>query len=67
MTNFVDQGCPSAGTAVDYSVPQVPKGVTLYTGNYIVAKVNGMRKLLTSAQLTQYLDNGDEVEVVPLP
>jgi len=63
----VDQGCPSAGTAQDYSVPQQPSGQTLYTGNYIVAKVNGTRQLLTSAQLQQHLNNGDDVEVVNLP
>jgi len=58
----------SAGSAVDYSVPQQqPSGQTLYTGNYIVAKVNGYRQLLTSAQLQQMLDNGEDVEVVNLP
>jgi hypothetical protein len=57
----------SAGTAVDYSVPSQPSGQTLYMGNYIVAKVNGYKMLLTSAQFQQHLDNGDTVEVVNLP
>lgn len=57
----------SAGTAMDYSVPSTPTGKSLYTGNYIVAKVNGYRMLITSAQLQQYLNNGDDVEVVNLP
>jgi hypothetical protein len=57
----------SAGTAVDYSVPSLPSGQTLYTGNYIVAKVNGYRQMLTSAQYQQHVDNGDTVEVVNLP
>ncbi|MGB8780552.1 MAG: hypothetical protein WCD81_07885 [Candidatus Bathyarchaeia archaeon] len=57
----------SAGTAQDYSIPQQPTGKTLYTGNYIIAKVNGYRMLITDAQLQQYLDNGDDVEVVNLP
>jgi hypothetical protein len=56
--------CSSAGTAVDLSVPWHPKGRTLYTGNYIVAYVNGDRQLLTSAQLHQFLRNGDEVVIV---
>jgi hypothetical protein len=66
MTPF-DQGVPSTGTAIDWSVPKHPKGQTLYTDNYIVAKVNGMQQLLTSAQLQQHLIAGDEVEMVPLP
>jgi hypothetical protein len=65
--NFVDQGSPSAGTAVDWSVPLHPKGKTLYTGNYIVAKVNGMKQMLTSAQYEQHILAGDDVEVVSLP
>jgi len=57
----------SAGTAVDYSVPSQPSGQSLYTGNYIVARVNRYRMLLTSQQYQQYVDNGYDVEVVPLP
>jgi len=57
----------SAGTARDFSVPSQPSGQSLYTGNYIVARVNGYRMLLTSKQYQQYIDNGYDVEVVPLP
>jgi hypothetical protein len=67
MSNFVDQGNPSTGTAIDWSVPRHPKGQTLYTGNYIVATINGYQQLLTSAQLQQHLIAGDDVEIVGLP
>ena len=33
-------------------------------GNYIVAKVNSVKKVLTSAELNQLLENGYDVEVV---
>jgi len=33
-------------------------------GNYIVAKVNGVKMVLTSTELQQLLDNGYDVEVV---
>jgi hypothetical protein len=33
-------------------------------GNYIVAKINGVKMVLTSAQLQQLLDDGYDVEVV---
>jgi hypothetical protein len=33
-------------------------------GNYIVAKVNGVKMVLTSAELQQLINNGYDVEVV---
>jgi hypothetical protein len=55
----------SSGSAVDFTLPlKPPSGQTLYTGNYIVAKVNGYRMLLTSAQLHEYVRNGDDLIVV---
>jgi len=33
-------------------------------GNYIVAKVNGVKQVLTSAELQQLINNGYDVEVV---
>jgi hypothetical protein len=33
-------------------------------GNYIVAKVNGVKMVLTSAELKQLMDNGYDVEVI---
>jgi len=33
-------------------------------GNYIVAKVNGVKMVLTSAELKQLMDNGYDVEVL---
>jgi hypothetical protein len=33
-------------------------------GNFVIAKVNGVRMVLTSAELQQLLDNGYDVEVV---
>lgn len=33
-------------------------------GNYIVAKVNGAKTVLTSAEFQQLLDNGYDVEVI---
>jgi hypothetical protein len=33
-------------------------------GNYIVAKVNGTKKVLTSAELQQLINDGYDVEVV---
>lgn len=33
-------------------------------GNYIVAKVNSVKMVLSSAELQQLLDNGYDVEVV---
>ena len=33
-------------------------------GNFIVAKVNGVKQVLTSAELKQLLDNGYDVEVI---
>jgi len=32
-------------------------------GNYIVTKVNGVKMVLTSAELQQLLDNGYDVEI----
>jgi hypothetical protein len=33
-------------------------------GNYIVAKVNNVKMVLTSAELKQLTDNGYDVEVI---
>jgi len=33
-------------------------------GNYIVAKVNGTKTVLTGAEFQQLLDNGYDVEVI---
>lgn len=33
-------------------------------GNYIVAKVNSVKMVLTSAELQQFIDDGYDVEVV---
>jgi hypothetical protein len=33
-------------------------------GNFIVAKVNGVKQVLTSAELQQLINNGYDVEVV---
>jgi hypothetical protein len=36
----------------------------LLHGNYILAKVNRMKMVITSEQLREYLDNGYDVEVL---
>jgi hypothetical protein len=36
----------------------------LMHGNYTVAKVNGVKMVLTSAELQQLLDDGYDVEVI---
>jgi hypothetical protein len=55
----------SAGTSlIDFSVPWTPKGKTLYTGNYIVAKVEGQKLVLSSRELQQLFDDGYDVEVL---
>jgi hypothetical protein len=56
----------SAGIGlIDCSLPQTSgEPRTLYGGNYIVAKVNSVRMVLTSAELQQLMDNGYDVEVV---
>ena len=33
-------------------------------GNYIIAKVNNVKMVLTSAELKQLMDNGYDVEIV---
>jgi hypothetical protein len=33
-------------------------------GNFIVAKVNGVKQVLTSAEMQQLINNGYDVEVV---
>jgi len=38
-------------------------GHVLGKGNYVVAKVNGVKMVLTSAELQQMLDNGYDVEI----
>jgi hypothetical protein len=55
----------TVGTSLlDFSVPWTPKGKTLYTGNYVVAKVEGQKLVLTSTELQQLLDNGYDVEIL---
>ena len=56
----------SAGTALlDFSAPQEATNTqTLFGGNYIIAKVNSVKQVLTSGQLQQLLDNGYDVEVI---
>ena len=39
-------------------------GHVLGKGNFIVAKVNGAKMVLTSAELQQLLDNGYDVEIL---
>jgi len=39
-------------------------GKIIGKGNYIVAKVNGVKMVLTSSELRWFLDNGYDVEVV---
>lgn len=59
------QSAVSAGSGVlDFSVPRMPKEKTLYTGNYVVAKVEGQKLVLSSTELQQYLDNGYDIEVL---
>jgi hypothetical protein len=59
------QSAISAGTGVlDFSVPWHPKERTLYTGNYVVAKVEGQKLVLSSVELQQLLNNGVDVEVL---
>jgi hypothetical protein len=59
------QSAVSAGTSLlNFSVPSTPKEKTLYTGNYVVAKVEGQKLVLSNAELQQLLDNGYDVEVL---
>jgi hypothetical protein len=55
----------SAGSAsLDFSVPWHPQEKSLYTGNYVVARVEGQKLVLTSEELKQYLRAGYDVEVL---
>jgi hypothetical protein len=36
----------------------------LMHGNYILAKINRVKMVITSAQLQEYLDKGYDVEVI---
>jgi hypothetical protein len=55
----------SAGSSVlDFSVPWKPKEKTLYTGNYVVAKVEGQKLVLASIELQRLIDSGYDVEVL---
>jgi hypothetical protein len=40
---------------------------TLYTGNYVLAKVEGEKLVLSAAELQQYLDDGYDVEILGYP
>ena len=55
----------SAGSGVlDFSVPWKPKQKTLYTGNYVIARVEGQKLVLSSQELQRLLDAGYDVEVI---
>ena len=56
----------SAGSSLVYfdSPPTYGQPGTLYGGNYVIARVEGQKMVLTSAQLQQYLANGYDVEVL---
>lgn len=57
----------SAGSAFDLSLPSRAYGTRqLWGGNYIVARVNGVKTILTSQEYQQHIDNGDDVVVFPL-
>jgi len=36
----------------------------LWHGNYIVAKINRVKMVITGEQLKEYIDNGYDVEVI---
>jgi hypothetical protein len=59
-------GDPQTYGPYDFSVPSGGTGLTrtVYGGNYVIAKVNGVKQVLTSTELQNYLDNGYDVEVV---
>jgi hypothetical protein len=58
----------SAGTALlNFSAPWRPREKTLYTGNYVVAKVEGEKLVLSAAELQQLLDDGYDVEILGYP
>jgi hypothetical protein len=58
----------SAGTALlNFSVPWTPKEKTLYTGNFVVAKVEGQKLVLSNVELQQLLDDGYDVEILGYP
>jgi hypothetical protein len=49
----------------DFSTPDQSYGNhILYGGNYIVARVNGAKVVLTSAELRKLLDKGEDVLVL---
>jgi len=55
----------STGSGVlDFSVPWKPKERTLYAGNYVVAKVEGQKMVLSSRELQNYVNSGYDVEVL---
>jgi hypothetical protein len=62
------QSAVSAGTSLlNFSVPWTPREKTLYTGNFVVAKVEGQKLVLSSVELQQLLDNGYDVEILGYP
>lgn len=61
-------GNPQAYGPYDFSVPVSSAGTgattrTVYTGNYIFARVNGQKLMLTSQELQNLIDQGVDVEV----
>jgi hypothetical protein len=59
------QSAVSAGSSVlDFSVPWKPKQKTLYTGNCVVARVEGQKLVLSSQELQRLLNAGYDVEVL---
>lgn len=59
------QSAVSAGSGVlDFSVPWRLKGKTLYNGNFVVAKVEGQKLVLSSMELQNYINAGYDAEVL---
>jgi hypothetical protein len=62
------QSAVSAGTSLlNFSAPWTPREKTLYTGNYVVAKVEGQKLVLPATELQQLLDDGYDVEILGYP
>jgi hypothetical protein len=58
-------GSPATVGPYDFSTPQTSYGNhILYGGNYIIARVNGAKVVLTSAELKKLLDSGQDVLIL---
>jgi hypothetical protein len=68
MSNYTPDvaGPVSAGTGfLDWSVPlSGNRPQTLWQNNLIIARVNGRRQVITSAQYDELIMNGEDVEVI---